>query len=102
MQKRKPISGHVRYGRLLKRIRERAKMTQEDVAAQLDVRQTFVSKYESGDRRLDIDELSLICKAIGTDILKFAKLYVMNEGVAPVRERKPPRRAEKKGKERGD
>lgn len=92
MQKRKQSENQGRCGRLLKRIRVRAKLTQEDVAARLGVRQTFISKYESGDRRLDIDELSAVCVAIGTDMLKFAKLYVKNKKGASIRRRTPPKR----------
>ncbi len=90
MRKRKPIDTHGRCGELLKLIRDEAGMTQEDVAARLNVRQAFISKYESGDRRLDIDELSAVCEAIGTDMLNFATLYM----TALKRRRKPPQRSQ--------
>lgn len=39
-------------------------MRQVDLAVKLDRPQSFVSKYESGERRLDILELNEICKAL--------------------------------------
>lgn len=48
-------------------------MTQVQVAAALDVPQSFVSKYESGERRLDVIELGHVAQALGRttrDVLK--------------------------------
>ncbi|MGT2512285.1 helix-turn-helix domain-containing protein [Cupriavidus basilensis] len=42
-----------------------AGITQADLAARLDVTQTFVSKCERGERRLDVKELRSWCMAIG-------------------------------------
>ena len=39
-----------------------------DVANQLDVPQSFVSTYESGERRLDVIELRHVAQAIGTTL----------------------------------
>ena len=58
---------------LLREIRRKAKLRQEDVAAQLDRPQSFVSKYESGERRLDILELRDVCEALGMTLVEFAK-----------------------------
>lgn len=30
--------------------------------------QSFVSKYEAGDRRIDVVELQAICEALGRDV----------------------------------
>jgi transcriptional regulator with XRE-family HTH domain len=56
-----------RYQRFLKRLRKarkQANMSQAEVAAKLEKPQSFVSKSESGERRVDIIELS-----------DFAKIY---------------------------
>jgi transcriptional regulator with XRE-family HTH domain len=43
-------------------------LTQEEVALRLNKPQSFVSKYESGERRLDIIELIDVCKALGKNL----------------------------------
>lgn len=40
-------------------------MTQADLAAKLHRAQSFVSKYESGERHLDVVEFIEVCKALG-------------------------------------
>jgi transcriptional regulator with XRE-family HTH domain len=42
-----------------------AAMTQAQVAARVKRPQSFVSKYESGERQLDVVEFVGVCKAIG-------------------------------------
>jgi transcriptional regulator with XRE-family HTH domain len=42
----------------------------------LDVPQSFVSKYESGERRLDLIELQQVCDALGVDLLVFVAAYL--------------------------
>ena len=59
----------------LRRTREEAGLRQTDVAKYLGHPQSFVSKYESGERRLDLLELELVCEACNTDILEFVKRY---------------------------
>ena len=43
-------------------------MKQVEVATHLDVPQSFVSKYETGQRRLDLVDLQAVCKAVGINI----------------------------------
>ena len=43
-------------------------MTQVQVAARLGVPQSFVSKYESGERRLDVVELGHVTGALGVTV----------------------------------
>ena len=56
---------------LLRQIREEAGMRQVDLARLLDKPQSFVSKYEAGERRLDLLELRLICAALGVPLADF-------------------------------
>lgn len=56
---------------LLKRIREDKEIRQVELAERLGVPQSFVSKYETGDRRLDILELRQICNAVGISLEEF-------------------------------
>ena len=46
-------------------------LRQLDLAERLDVSQTIVSKYEQGERRLDLIELRQVCEALGTNLVDF-------------------------------
>jgi len=56
---------------LLRQIRRDADLRQVDLAERLGQPQSFVSKYESGERRLDILELRSVCKAAGISLPQF-------------------------------
>ncbi len=58
---------------LLRGIRQDKGIRQVELAARLGVPQSFVSKYESGDRRLDILELRQVCDALGTSLQEFIR-----------------------------
>jgi transcriptional regulator with XRE-family HTH domain len=62
---------HERLLSLLRLVRTEAGLTQTEVAQRLKQPQSFVSKYESGERRLDILELREVCQAIGVPLLEF-------------------------------
>ncbi len=53
---------------LLRELRLEAGLTQVQVAERIDEPQSFVSKYESGERRLDVIELHYVAEAIGMSI----------------------------------
>ncbi|ORB47261.1 transcriptional regulator [Mycobacteroides saopaulense] len=53
---------------VLRELRREAGLTQVEVAKRLDVPQSFVSKYESGERRLDVIELRHVAQALGTTL----------------------------------
>jgi transcriptional regulator with XRE-family HTH domain len=57
---------------LLREIRVEAGIRQVDLAKALRMPQSVVSKYESGERRLDILELRHICAAVGITTQDFA------------------------------
>lgn len=62
------LAHSARYRRLcelLRELRHEAGLTQVQVAAALDEHQSFVSKYESGERRLDVIELEQVAGALG-------------------------------------
>ena len=50
-------AGHARLLRVLRQVREKAGLTQIQLAKKLGKPQSFVSKYETGERRLDLLEL---------------------------------------------
>lgn len=47
--------------------RKQAGLTQDEVGARLGRDQSFVSKYERRDRRLDFIEFKHVCEALGLD-----------------------------------
>lgn len=50
---------------LLRELRDRAAMTQAELAKSLGNTQTFISKVERGERRIDVVEFTEICEALG-------------------------------------
>lgn len=62
-------------GRLLKTIREEKGLLQREVAARLGAPQSFVSKYESGERRIDLPELCHIARVLEAPIAWLVERY---------------------------
>lgn len=52
---------------LLIAARKDAGITQAELGKRIKQRQTFVSKFETGERRLDVAEFVAVCEAIGSD-----------------------------------
>jgi transcriptional regulator with XRE-family HTH domain len=58
------------YDRCLARLveaRTKAGITQTQLAERLNRPQSFVAKYEGGERRLDVAEYVMIARALGAD-----------------------------------
>ena len=60
---------------LLRQLRLDAGLRQEDLAKKLRRPQSFVSKYEIGQRRLDLVELREICRALDIPLVEFVKRF---------------------------
>ena len=70
------------YGRLLRHLRQRRealRLTQAQFGERLGLSQHYVSRYELGDRRLDIFELDAICYALGITLADFWALFKSGE-----------------------
>ena len=61
--------------RQLREAREEAGLTQETLAKRLGKTQSFVSKCERGERRLDIVEVRAFCKAMRLSFPKFVEKF---------------------------
>ncbi|MDP2881688.1 MAG: helix-turn-helix transcriptional regulator [Azonexus sp.] len=61
---------------LLSTERERNGLTQVDVANRLKKPQSYVSKYERGERRLDVVEFVDVTRALGMDPLAVLKSLI--------------------------
>jgi transcriptional regulator with XRE-family HTH domain len=70
-----PADQHEKLLALLRQVRVDAGLRQSDLAERLGQPQSFVSKYESGERRLDLIELWQICEAIGLPFTKFVQMF---------------------------
>ena len=55
----------------LRELREQKQLTQKELADKIGSDQTFISKIEIGERRVDIIELKYICEALEIDIVEF-------------------------------
>lgn len=67
--KRKDIHAQrTALGRLLRTIREERGLRQQEVAERLGQPQSFVSKYENAERRLDLPELRHIAGILETPL----------------------------------
>lgn len=73
MEKSLYSKNHKVFLALLKQVRLDAGLRQEDIAKRLRKPQSFVSKYESGERRLDILELGEISEAMGLSLAEFVR-----------------------------
>lgn len=56
---------------LLRDLRKERGLRQQELANRIGEPQSFVSKYETGERRLDILELREICRALGFSLADF-------------------------------
>lgn len=59
--------------KLLKKARVEAGLRQVDLAEKLRVPQSMISKYEVGERRIDLLELRDICAALGISLSSFVQ-----------------------------
>jgi transcriptional regulator with XRE-family HTH domain len=60
---------------LLRELRKQKGLTQDQMAKAIGVKQAFVSKYETGERRLDFLDLVAICEVLSISIVKFAERF---------------------------
>ena len=61
--------------RLLREARDNAGLTQVELGARLGQSQSFVSKCERGERRLDIVEVRAFCKALDISFSSFVRRF---------------------------
>lgn len=60
---------------ILKQVRIERGFTQSELSEKLNQPQSFISKYESGERRLDLIELRQICNALKVSLIDFLKRF---------------------------
>lgn len=77
MQKKENLSQNAILGDLLRLIRKEQGLRQSEVAKRLKKPQSYLSKYESGERRLDLTELRCIAQAMGVPLSEIVSRFEM-------------------------
>lgn len=65
-----------RLAALLRQVRLDANLTQSQLADKIGQTQSYVSKYENEEQRLDLIELEVVCKAVGISLTDFVERYL--------------------------
>ena len=78
----KASQAYTRFRSVLRQIREEAGLSQGELARKLGKPQTFVSKSELGERRVDFLEVAAICAACRVSVNQFHQR--VSKGIAGV------------------
>jgi transcriptional regulator with XRE-family HTH domain len=76
---------YLAVGGVLAAAREKAGLTQKQLAKLLRKPQSFVSNYECGQRRIDVLELARIANALQTDPRKIFSDAIAHQGARKMR-----------------
>ena len=86
MQKSLKSAEYARLVATLVAVRKNAGVRQQALAKKLGRPQSFIAKYEGGERRIDVVEFIAICRALGADPIRIFRAFV---------DRKPPKPSRK-------
>jgi transcriptional regulator with XRE-family HTH domain len=89
MQKSLKSAEYARLVEVLVAVRHEAGIRQQGLAKKLGKPQSFVAKYEGGERRIDVIEFIAIARALGADPLKLFKEFLAEK---PVKSSRKPTR----------
>ena len=78
---------YARLIELLVAVRHAAGVRQQALAKKLGRPQSFIAKYEGGERRLDVVEFVAISRALGADPLKLFRDFLAGKPVKPAKKR---------------
>jgi transcriptional regulator with XRE-family HTH domain len=76
MQKSLKSAEYARFVALLVAARRKADVRQQELAKKLGRPQSFIAKYEAGERRIDIIEFIAIASALGADPVRLFRDFV--------------------------
>ena len=68
-----------RLANLLRKIRVAAGLRQVDLAERLRQPQSYVSRFESAEQRVDLPELKAICEALGISLVELIQRFEGDE-----------------------
>jgi len=89
MQKSLKSPEYERFVELLVAVRHKAGIRQQALAKKLGRPQSFIAKYEGGERRIDVVEFVEIARALGAEPVKLFQQFVAGE-TSPKPKRKSP------------
>ena len=73
-------SKHSAFQEAVREVRDSSGLKQTELADKLGKPQSYISKYERGERKLEYLELIEVLEACGTGIEEFHALYTSKEG----------------------
>jgi transcriptional regulator with XRE-family HTH domain len=79
MQKSLKSPEYARLIALLVALRKKADVRQQELARKLAKPQSFIAKYEGGERRIDLVEFIAIARALGADPIGLLRQFVDGE-----------------------
>jgi transcriptional regulator with XRE-family HTH domain len=85
MEKSQHTGAYQRLTAALRQARERAGLTQAEVAAKLGTYASFISKCEAGERRVDVVELAELCRLYRTDLVELLRAAGLTRAPGPGR-----------------
>ena len=89
MQKSLKSPEYERLIALLVAVRKKADIRQQALAKKLGKPQSFVAKYEGGERRIDLVEFIAIARALDSDPVKLFREFVAGETQAKSARKSP-------------
>ena len=87
MQKSLKSAEYARFIEVLVAARHEAGIPQQALAEKLGRPQSFIAKYEGGERRIDVVEFIAIARALGADPLRLFKEFLAEKPVKLPRKR---------------
>lgn len=64
------------FRKIMAEARDKGDLTQQELADRLKRPQSFVAKYEGGERRIDVLEFITIARAMGADPVRLLKALI--------------------------
>jgi transcriptional regulator with XRE-family HTH domain len=91
MQKSLKSPEYARLVAMLVAVRKRVRISQQPMAKKLGRPQSFIAKYEGGERRIDVIEFIEIARALGADPVKLFRNFVSETASSRTKRKMPER-----------
>lgn len=66
----------VELRKVLRELRQESGVTQQELAKRLRKPQSYISKYESGERRIDLIEIQEVCDSLQVPLMQLITRYL--------------------------